>query len=566
MRFKPAVFFQQQTSSGAHPHPFTKRLMHGVLGLAVLAGTGLPNAVMADEAAPTAPVTDATQAAAQLRAEARLAAERGDFAGAAKHLASAARQVRDVDTARRIEQAAADLQAGGGNQFANFGPLMQLIEEQTQPPAIWDDGTGDEGGRMSQFAQGVFVGSPVMAALSALPYSNASIRNAAILANSRNNNTDATVASELRLVSLPRLEQHVAALQAAGKPIPSEVLSLAGITEVRYLFLVPETGDVVIGGPAGAWRQDENRTVNAENGRPTLQLDDLVTLSRAFSDGGPGFFMCSIDPKPEQVQAVKKFVTDNQKQLNASTVRDFTQTLEKTLGLQNVIVNGVPANSRVASVIVDADYRMKEIGIGRRDGAEGMKSYFDLVSRQERRAGASMDALRWWMTVGYETIEQSDDGLTFRLTGRTVKCLSENQMINANGTRQSTGAADTANAKFAELFTQHLPALAQQDVLFADLQNVFDLAAVAALMQTQHAAERTGWTAQTFSRSGDYAPAAVDVPAQLMTAANYRSWRGGDLMIQVAGGVRCDVGAVTRDSSNYSISSDLHEDARDASP
>ncbi|MCA9065381.1 MAG: hypothetical protein KDA96_20070, partial [Planctomycetaceae bacterium] len=36
MRFKPAVFFQQQTSSGAHPHPFTKRLMHGVLGLAVL--------------------------------------------------------------------------------------------------------------------------------------------------------------------------------------------------------------------------------------------------------------------------------------------------------------------------------------------------------------------------------------------------------------------------------------------------------------------------------------------------------------------------------------------------
>jgi hypothetical protein len=42
----------------------------------------------------------------------------------------------------------------------------------------------------------------------------------------------------------------------------------------------------------------------------------------------------------------------------------------------------------VASVIVDADYQMKLIGIGRRDGAAGMKSYFELAGRAERNGAA----------------------------------------------------------------------------------------------------------------------------------------------------------------------------------
>jgi hypothetical protein len=56
----------------------------------------------------------------------------------------------------------------------------------------------------------------------------------------------------------------------------------------------------VIAGPAEGWRYDETgRAVGDESGRPTLQLDDLVTVLRTFTDGGRQIFGCSIDPRPE---------------------------------------------------------------------------------------------------------------------------------------------------------------------------------------------------------------------------------------------------------------------------
>jgi butyryl-CoA dehydrogenase len=71
--------------------------------------------------------------------------------------------------------------------------------------------------------------------------------------------------------------------------------------------------------------------------------------------------MCTIDPQADQVKAVREFAARTQ--LTAGTVRRFTQQVEDMLGLQTVTVLGVPNDSRVASVIVDADYQMKLIGI-----------------------------------------------------------------------------------------------------------------------------------------------------------------------------------------------------------
>ncbi|MCA9038542.1 MAG: DUF1598 domain-containing protein, partial [Planctomycetaceae bacterium] len=510
--------------------------------LAVLAASV---GAMASE--PTSPVTSETLAEAQkLRIDARVSAEQGDFLNAVSELREAARLSGDRETEDRANSALQNLEAGGGNMFANFQPIIQLLQDQTAPPAKWFD-LDQEGGRMTQFAQGVFVGGPLMLSQLALTADDSGLMQAAQLARTSNQNADVNVDSQMRLVSLTRLEKQVQKLIEAGKEIPADMLNLAGISEVQYLFLFPETGDVVIGGPAGQWTQNENRTVSVTTGRPTLQLDDLVTLSRTFSADGRRFFMCSIDPKQGQVKALHDYVSANRSKLNAKTAQKWTAQLEQTLGLQDVIVQGLPVDSRVASVIVDADYRMKEIGIGKREGVSGMKSYFDVLSRAERRGSGSMDALRWWMTVGYDAIRVAPNGQAFELTGRTVKCLSENQMVKADGQREATGKADRANREFAELFTKHLPELAKQDAAFADLQNIFDLALVSALMNTNHAAERTtGWSATTFAADGDYAPATVDVPDELMTAAACKVYSGGDVVIQVAGGVRGDLTSIVR--------------------
>ncbi|MEZ6033101.1 MAG: DUF1598 domain-containing protein [Planctomycetaceae bacterium] len=535
------------------------------LCLSVLSGTAATGSALAGtKDSENTPSVDAIMQSAKLRLDARLAAEQGDFLAATEALESAAGLVGDRMTAGKARDAHAGLEAQGGSQFADFSALIQLITEQTAPPARWYDIDG-EGGRMSQFSQGVFMGAPALMAALTLASDDSRLNSAFEMAQSANHNQNVHVASNLRLVSLPRLEQYVLELKAAGQSVSDDVACLAGLTEVQYLFVFAETGDVVIGGPAGSWTVDDTgRTVGIAQHRPTLQLDDLVTLSRTFSSGGTGFFMCSIDPKPEQVKAVQELVRTNGT-LSPKNVGAFAAQAEDTLGLQNVIVQGIPADSRVASVIVDADYQMKLIGIGKRDGADGMKSYFDLMSRSERR-GASMDALRWWMTVGYDAIFVAPNQQAFEFSGRSIRCLAENQIVQQDGSRQATGKAEKANAEFARLFTENLPELANEEMLFADLQNVFDLALVSALVQSQGIGNRVGWHSEAFGVDGSYQPADVNVPHELMTAANFRTYRGGDIVVQVAGGVRGDLKSIVQNPETFEISPEVAKKAAAANP
>ena len=498
---------------------------------------------------------------AKIKASARAAAEAGDFVGAATHLRDAARLTGNRQLAAQAKRIAERL-SGGGSQ-ADFGELMELLTAQTSPPALWTENDG-EGGTMSTFAQGIFVGGPAMLASVAIRSDESRLDAVAIAAARANMNTDIRVPSKLRLISLPQLEQHIAALQANGQPIPDDVRNLAGLARIQYLMTFPETGDVVIGGPAADWSQDETgRSVSVVDGRPVLQLDDLLVLARTFSDDGRSFFMCSIDPKQDQVRAVNDFVQDNRRALNKKTALNFTERLEQILGLQNVIVDGVPADSRVAKVIVDADYRMKQIGIGEVKGAPGMKSYFDLLTRSEQRGNAGMDALRWWMTAGNESVRMSSTGEAFQLSGNSVRCLAEDQIVNTDGTRNATGEARGANAKFAQLFTKHFAALANDDVVFADLQNVFDLAIVAALVHSQGLTEAAHLDSESFNM---VKPKSVEVPTELMTSAAHRLFNGRHVVVQVAGGVRADMASLVRDANRFQESSELTQKSLDASP
>jgi len=499
-----------------------------------------------------------------LRMSARASAEAGDLASAAAQLRDASRLAGDPATANRADRFARELE--GGSPFADFESLIQLIQEQTAPPARWSEEDG-EGGTISIFQQGVFVGVPAVMASIALMQDDSRLNEVADLAKHANRNRDIRSASTLRLISLPRLERHVAALLADGLSIPDEVRYLAGLSGIEYLFVFPESGDVVVGGPAADWSWDESgRAVSVEDGRPVVQLDDLVVLTQTFTSDGPGFFMCSIDPKQEQVHALHEFVRQHRRSLTAGNAVEFTQKVEEQLGLQNVIVDGVPADSRVAKVIVEADYRMKQIGIGEVNGARGMKSYFDLLTRSEQRGRNNMDALRWWMAVGYESIGTTDAGHAFAFTGNSVRCLSEDQILNADGTRSATGTARGANAGFADLFTRHFTELAAHDAAFADLENVFDLAMVSALLHSDGLAAEAGWQPRGFAGRGAYKPDSVDVPDELMTAAAHRVYGGRHIVVQVAGGVRGDMASVASDPERFRISGELTDSSQQASP
>ncbi|MDA1229778.1 MAG: hypothetical protein O2856_03300, partial [Planctomycetota bacterium] len=241
--------------------------------LAVLSSSATTGSVFGGPPeAKNAPSVDAIMESAKLRMDARLAAEQGDFLKATTSLESASELIGDRTTARKARDAQAGLQAQGGSQFADFTALIQLITEQTAPPARWFDIDG-EGGRMSQFSQGVFMGAPAVMAAMTLAGDDSRLNSAFEIAKSANLNHDVRETAGLRLVSLPRLEQHVRQLTEAGKPLPDDVACLAGLTEVQFLFVFAETGDVVIGGPAGDWVNDETgRTIGIAQNRPTLKL------------------------------------------------------------------------------------------------------------------------------------------------------------------------------------------------------------------------------------------------------------------------------------------------------
>ncbi len=84
------------------------------------------------------------------------------------------------------------------------------------------------------------------------PRLSASRRQAALQARGNRN----VKTSPLRKVSLNRLEKAVESQLASGKPLADEMLALAGLTRIEYVFYLPETRDIVIAGPAEEIIQD----------------------------------------------------------------------------------------------------------------------------------------------------------------------------------------------------------------------------------------------------------------------------------------------------------------------
>ena len=110
--------------------------------------------------------------------------------------------------------------------------------------------------------------------------------------------------------------------------------------------------------------------VGITTGRPTIPLVDLATALRHFRPAGKNapFVGCTIDPTPEGLQRLQEFqqtvprtIPQNARGQVAIELANGTQ---KALGMANVRVFGVPADTHFAQVLIEADYRMKLIGIG----------------------------------------------------------------------------------------------------------------------------------------------------------------------------------------------------------
>lgn len=454
------------------------------------------------------------------------------------------------------ERAQAISMAGGGQ--ADFTQLIELI--QTQTSGLWED-TGEGEGSIRQFDSGVRVDPHGLLHHISKTELNGRLAALGIKARQADLNENVAQNSRMRLISLTRLEKEVQQLIEEGRSPVETMKMLAGLTKVEYIFVYPEDQEIVIAGPAEAWTYNEQGlAVGAESGRPVLQLDDLVTILRTFSNQGEEIFGCSFDPRPDGLARVKEFVTKSNARgpiPAGAGVRNWTRQLKDKLGVQDITLYGVPNTSRVARVLIEADYRMKLIGIGKMDAGKNIPSYFDLLASQNKKDPQNLEALRWWLTMKYDSVLHNAERTAYQVVGSSVLCQSENQIVTKEGQRLQTGQAEKLNREFAANFTKHYQELAQQDLVYADLQNIFDLAMVAALMRNEQLANRAGWEMGAFAAAGAYHPAEFEPAHTVDTVVNHRVYNGKDVVVQVAGGVRVDTSSVVKNQDNLKVSNDV---------
>ena len=102
-------------------------------------------------------------------------------------------------------------------------------------------------------------------------------------------------------VSLPRLFAEARRSVESGKGLPADLRTLGGMTRLQYVFVHPDSKDLVIAGPAEPVdAREPYRPLGKITGRPVLQLDDLVTALRSFGPGrNPDRLGCDIEITPE---------------------------------------------------------------------------------------------------------------------------------------------------------------------------------------------------------------------------------------------------------------------------
>jgi hypothetical protein len=272
-----------------------------------------------------------------------------------------------------------------------------------------------------------------------------------------------------RAVSLRQLSEAL----ASGKPA-----RLEGLTRLDGYIVDQENRDIVIWGLA-------------ERGQPELQVPDLVIALRSAhgkylvrKDGvdyrvSP---LISIDP---DTAVWRKLDSIN---LNAPDGEERQREVCKSP--QTVRVEGMPRNTRIASVLVDADYRMKQVGQG--SISLPISSPFPAAFRmrvekwrKEAASGAKNlkgSNTRYWFQPGRFSYQGSADASTVFVDTAQVVLNDEDQYLKG-GALVASGETDEVSRAFTCAWTERMEDITKAEPVWRDMHNIFRHFAVARIMQ-----------------------------------------------------------------------------------
>lgn len=350
--------------------------------------------------------------------------------------------------------------------------------------------------------------------------------------------SDVARASKLRKVSLTRLMRLIDKAIAEGHGPNETMKHLAGLTRIRYIFYYPETRDIVLAGPAEGWIEDgAGHIVGIESGQPVLELQDLVVALRTFppaANSNPIVY-CSIDATPEGLSRMQQFLSQIGRHIQPSDEQFIVEGLRESLGRQVITLGGIPSTTHFAQVMVEADYRMKLIGIGLEQPPARFKSYIALANFASIASNAMC---RWWFVPDYQRIKISTDGNAAELVGNGVKLVGEDEVVTAGGGRQQTGGQNRASRTFTDGFTRKYAEIAENAPVYGQLRNCIDLLVTAAFLQQHDFYGKAGITLGPLGDEKTYPVETLNAPREVASAVN-AVWKGTSrLATPIGGGVQ----------------------------
>jgi Protein of unknown function (DUF1598) len=371
---------------------------------------------------------------------------------------------------------------------------------------------------------------------------------------------DVNQPSELRKISLRRLDALLAQLASQNKPLSPAILYLAGLQRVEYVFAFPELGDLVLAGPAEGWTIDDaGNVVGANSGAAVMQLVDLIAALRTSDKLLAGeMISCSIDPTPEGLQRFARVMRGSR----ASPSEQLLRRMEQAVGRQTIKLTGISPESHFAQVLVAADWQMKRLAMGlAASPVEGLASYLELLEDNPRVT--PRNALpRWWIAYGQEPVERDAEGLGWRISPPGIEVLTAAASLEADGQIATEIESDPLAQRWADAMTAHYDELAIVEPVFGQLRGCMDLALVTAVLTSGDLLTHVGLELPMLLDDARLQLAAHHVPKTVASQASaLRRSRGW--LVTVSGGVELDVAPAVNDAA---VQPEVREARTHASP
>ena len=334
---------------------------------------------------------------------------------------------------------------------------------------------------------------------------------------------------QLVYISLPRLFQQAKQAMDENKPIPNDVKYLGGMTRLQYVFIYPDEHDLVIAGPAEPFDADAFRPLGKISGRPVLQLDDLVVALRACGPGKTGTPVgCDLQVTQEIANRIQQKTQELAPKVQTIGEKKAAELIADAGGNQPVKFFGCDSNTRFAFVCIEADYRLKQLGLGIMESpVKKVKSYNSMATKPEQPH-------RFVLESNLEHLFVSPDGTAFELRGSSLKVNSELMGVTGADALKISDAAK----QFVALCNANLEELCKHMLSWADVSNLADLSVLAALIGGEGLNKKLGWDLSWVLDAKGYKVAAITTPTCAKTLTTFR--KSGGYTIFVSGGVALD--------------------------